>query len=169
MKRKKLSMFIVIIFFIIFVITIGILVVNNKKRNSEFEIQEYIPQEEISYEQLRKTNIFLYYLNKKTGELDSEIRQIDSRELLEKPEKRLIELLIEGPQNQDLKKIIPEGTRIIDINLEKGILNINFSEEFILNQEENMEIIVESINKTILELNEINSIKILINGEEKLN
>jgi len=87
MKRKKLSMFIVIIFFIIFVITIGILVVNNKKRNSEFEIQEYIPQEEISYEQLRKTNIFLYYLNKKTGELDSEIRQIDSRELLEKPEK----------------------------------------------------------------------------------
>ena len=169
MKRKKLSMFIVIIFFIIFVITIGILVVNNKKRNSEFEIQEYIPQEEISYEQLRKTNIFLYYLNKETGELDSEIRQIDSREFLEKPEKRLIVLLIEGPQNQDLKKIIPEGTRIIDINLEKGILNINFSEEFILNQEENMEIIIESINKTILELNEINSIKILINGEEKSN
>ena len=32
-----------------------------------------------------------------------------------------------------------------------------------------MEIIIESINKTILELNEINSIKILINGEEKSN
>ena len=51
----------------------------------------------------------------------------------------------------------------------KGILYINFSEDFI--KEENMGFereknIVDSILKTVIQLNEVEGIKILINGED---
>lgn len=167
MKRKKINMFLVIIILIIFVVVIGLIVWKNKNREKKLIIEEYTPQEEISYEQLRTTNIVLYYLNKNSMELGTEIRQIDSKELLEKPENKLLELLMENPESEELKKLIPDNTKILDLKLESGILTINFSGESISKQEDDIfKLMVESIKKTTFQLNEINSLEILIEGEK---
>lgn len=169
MKRKKFTMYVSVIILLLFIIFIGFLILKNKKNKNNLNINEFIPEEEISDEQMRKTNIELYFENLETGELAVEIRQIDSKILLENPEKELIEYLIQGPQNNNFKKLIPNETKLINAEIEKGILNINFSEEFI--KEENLgekkeQLIIKSIIKTVSQLNEINSVKILINNEE---
>lgn len=169
MKNKKLIMYVIIIGLILFILGIGFLVINNHKKEKS-NIKEYIPEQEISDEQLRQTNIILYFYDSSTENLGTEIRQIDSKILLENPAKILIEFLIEGPQDKNLVRLIPENTKLINIELIKGILNINFSEEFINEPnlgKEKEEKIIKSILKTVTQLNEVKGIKILINGEEE--
>ena len=89
--------------------------------------------------------------------------------LLENPEKQIIKFLIEGPTNESLTKLIPEGTKLINTQVSKGVLYIDFSEDFINVQnlgKEEEEKIIKSIVCTVTQINEINGIKILINGEE---
>ena len=164
MKNKKIIMYVAIIILILFIVGIGFLMITNNDNNNT--IQEYTPAQEITDEQLRKTNIMLYFYDSITQKLVTEIRQIDSKELLENPEKKLIEYLIEGPIESELVKLIPEGTELINVELYNDILFINFSKEFILNENINRNIIIESILKTVTQLNEINEVKILIEGNE---
>lgn len=133
------------------------------------EITEYIPQEEISTEQLRQTLITLYFKNKETGMLMPEARMIDSKILLNNPYNELIKLLLENPKNESLEKLIPEGTKINNVEIQKGIVYIDFSEEFTkvgnMGVEEENKIIYSIVN-TLTELTEVSGVKILINGEE---
>lgn len=163
MKNKKFIMYSIIILLIIFIIIIGYIVINNRKNRS---IYEFIPFEEISEEQLRKTNISLYFENKENKEIDKEIVQIDSKELLNKPEEKLLNLLLKGPQNNNLNKLIPNETKIISTKIEKGILYITFSNEFneINNYTEiEKNKIINSVKMTLTQLSEINDVKIEIN------
>lgn len=168
MKNKKIIMYLVIILLILFFLAIGWLVIKNHNNKKE-PIKEFIPEEEITTDQLRRTNITLYFINKDSGELTTEIRQIDSKILLENPEIKLIEFLISGPLDNNLENTIPGGTKLISAEKIKGILYINFSEEFIDEQflgGDKESKIIESILKTVTQINEIEGIKILINGEE---
>lgn len=162
MKNKKIIMYVIIIILILFIIGIGFLIINN---NNEI-IDEFTPVEEITDTQLRKTNILLYFYNNNFKEIATEIRQIDSKKLLENPEKKLIEYLIQGPNDNTLVRLIPDNTKLINLEINNGILFINFSKEFMQNQIIEKSIIEESILKTVIQLNEINGIKILIEGEE---
>lgn len=169
MKNKKIVMYVVIILLLLFIIWIGLIIVKNQRNQQNKTIDEYVPQEEISEEQFRQTNVILYFYNNKTGELGTEIRKIDSKELLENPENKLIEYLIEGPNNEDLSKLIPENTKLLNSEIKKETLYINFSEEFKNNEnliKEQKKNIIDSILKTVSQLNEINKIIILVNGEE---
>ena len=166
MKIKRILMYVGIILGLIFVIYLGWIINMNK------EIQEHsiiTPEEEISDNQLRQTIVTLYFGDKESKEITPEARQIDIKELMENPYKTLIKLLIEGPKNEDLVKLIPEGTELNNIELNNNIVYIDFSDNFIKEQnlgEEQEKIIINSILKTLIELNEVNGIKILINGEE---
>ena len=165
MKNKKIIMYLIILIIILFIIGIGFVIIYNNKNNNK-KINEYVPVKEITEEQLRQTNIVLYFYDNNKNILGSEIRKIDVINLIKNPEKYLIKLLIEGPKNNELIKLIPEGTSVINTEIKEGILYINFSDEFIKNKKFEKEIIIESINKTLSELNEINKIKILVNGKE---
>lgn len=167
---KKILIYIGIILGIVFVVFLGWLVSVNKNAEKN-KIQEIIPEEEISQAQLRQTIITLYFMNKEKGELEPEARQIDVRLLLENPYELLVNMLIEGPKNEILTGVIPQGTKINKIEIKEGIVYIDFSDDFIKEQTlgENQEkIIINSILKTLVELREVNGIKILINGEENL-
>ena len=168
MKNKKIIMYSGIIILILFIVGIGILVINKHKKEENIIIEEYTPQEEITDEQLRQTNVTLYFYDDSINDLATEIIKIDSKKLLEKPEKQLIEFLIEGPKDENLTKLIPENTKLLNTEIKKDILYIDFSEEFIdidagMEQEK---LIIDSILKTVSQLTEINGIKILINGQE---
>ena len=171
MQNKKIFMYAGIIILILIIIGLGYLIYKNIsfEKNENIIIDEYIPQAEITDKQLRETIVTLYFMNIETAELMPEARQIDVKELLENPYKKLIELLIEGPKNEKLIKIIPDGTIINNIEEKNGIVTIDFSEGFIKDQalgKKQEELIINSIVNTLTELTEVSEIKILINGEE---
>ena len=169
MKNKKISMYVGIIIIVLILLGVGYLIYNNIKNNEEDIMYEYIPEEEITSEQLRQTVITLYFLNPDTYELTPEARQIDAKELLNNPYEILINLLIQGPKNEKLLKLIPNNTKLNSAKIKDSILYIDFSEEFIKEQnlgKEQEELILKSIVNTVTELTEINKVAILINGEE---
>lgn len=166
MKNKRIIMYISIVLIVLILISVGYYIINKANKNKK--ILEYIPEKEITEEQLRTTVVTLYFLNPETKELEQEARQIDSKELINYPYEFLINLLIEGPKNEKLIKIIPEKTELINTQIKNNILYINFSKEFIEEQnlgKEQEELIIKSIVNTVTELTEINKIAILIEGE----
>jgi len=171
MKNKKISMYFIIILIILIILFVGFLIYKNTINKNTNEILEYIPEEEITDEQLRETIITLYFMNMDNGELMAEARKIDVKELLENPYKKIINLLIEGPKNERLVNLIPENTKLNSAEIINNIVYLDFSEEFIDEQfigEEQERKIINSIINTLTELNEVNGIFITINGEKNL-
>lgn len=130
---------------------------------------EYIPEEEISSLELRKTMVNLYYKNKETKEIQAESRLIDSKELLKEPYHKLIQFLIDGPERDDLEKIIPNDVKIVDINIDKHTLKIKFTKNILINNEIEPAI-VDSITKTLTQLNEVQNVIIEVDAaiDEKI-
>ncbi|MBO4815521.1 MAG: GerMN domain-containing protein [Clostridia bacterium] len=169
MKNKKIIMYVSIILIVIILMCFGYFIFNNIKNKKGKDLNEYIPEEEITEEQLRQTVVTLYFLDPETLELKPETRKIDSKLLINYPYEILINLLIEGPKNEKLLKLIPENTKLLGTEIKNNILYINLSKEFIDEQnlgKQQEELIVKSIVNTVTELTEINKIAILIEGEE---
>lgn len=167
-SMKKYVKWIVVIL-IVLVIGLGIWLywMNHGEAGEEFV--EYTPAEEITEEQARNTIISVYYKNKETGELMPEARMIDVKLLSDNPYEEILKILMEGPKSEKLEKVIPEGSALLGVELQKDTVCINFSNEFIGNQKEGAEEeakTIYSIVNTLTELNEVKRVKILINGEE---
>ena len=164
MELKRIFICLVIIIIVGTVIGYFLYMNSNKENN---EIEEYIPQEEISDEQLRNTIVSLYF--KDENGLIAEARLIDVKKLINNPYEEILKLLINGPKSENLKNTIPKDTKINKIEKDGENLIIDFSKEFIENhiggeKEENYTI--NSIVYTLTEFTEINGIKIKIDGEE---
>ena len=159
-----------ILILIILILSIGILIYTKVKNNDNNNLEnEITPLEEVTEEEERQTMISLYYTNIEQNTLMPEARRIDAKDLLENPYKTLVELLIEKPKNEKLKSSIPEGTKVNNAILKNDIVELDLSKEFIENQKEDLDEIslsIYSIVNTLTELNEVNSVKILIDGEE---
>jgi spore germination protein GerM len=140
---------------------------NDQKEEKE-NYENYTPEEEISEAQYRETIVNLYFLNKETKEIMAEARAIDAKTLSSNPYKRLVELLLEGTENEMLEKAIPEGVKVYDANIEAGCVIINVSKEILNfgNDETLKNNIINTIAKTLTELTEVEKITFLIEGEE---
>ena len=152
---------------IIGIVGVTIYLLTNK--NNDVSQNEIQPQEEVGNDTMRQTIATLYYQNKETKELMPEGRMIDSKTLLTDPYATLITLLIEGPKNEKLQTVIPEGTRVLKAELKGDIVYLDLSKEFIDNHKGGQEaenMTVYAIVNTLTQLNEVNSVKILINGRE---
>ena len=163
-KKIILSIIIVLI-----LVGVGIWYFFFYNQNTQSEENQIIPEEEISEDQMRQTIVSLYFYNNDTKSLASEGRLIDVKELLDNPYKRLMELLIEGPQNANLSKTIPDGTKVNKAEIKGDILYLDLSKEFIENHaggEEAESATIYSIVNTMTNLTEVNAVKILIDGEE---
>lgn len=163
-KKIILSIIIVLI-----LVGVGIWYFFFYNQNTQSEENQIIPEEEISEDQMRQTIVSLYFYNNDTKSLASEGRLIDVKELLENPYKRLMELLIEGPQNTNLSKTIPDGTKVNKAEIKGDILYLDLSKEFIENHaggEEAESATIYSIVNTMTNLTEVNAVKMLIDGEE---
>lgn len=159
---------IIIAIVLILLLLIGGWIFFSQGQEEEEILSEYSPEEEISDEQLRQTIVSLYFQNKSTSELVPEGRLIDVKLLLNEPYKILMQLLIEGPKNEQLEKLIPDGTVVNNIELKNDILYIDLSKEFIENHQGG-EVLesntIYSIVNTMTQLTEVNGVKILIDGE----
>ena len=74
---------------------------------------------------MRQTKVILYFANSETGELENEIKIVDANLLIKEPYKEIMNLLIKGPQSSNLKKLIPDGTVLHDVKIEKSCAIIN--------------------------------------------
>ena len=166
MGRKKL---IIIVIILVILGLVAFIVVKNQKGNTNPDAEnltEYTPEEEISTEQLRETILTLYFLDKNTQNLKTEGKLIDSSNLLENPYKLIVQYLIDGPNSENLQKVFPENTRIIEASFNNHCVTLNFSEELLNYQDDTQKYnIINSILNSLTQLTEVNSIKILINGE----
>lgn len=162
MKKKLPILFLILI--ILGVIIYFIFSHISITRNDDYT--NYTPEEEISESQSRETTINLYFLNPENNQLKSEGRNISTNELLKNPYKVIVQKLIDGPSDDKLKNVFPERTRLIDATLSNDCVLLNFSEE-LLNFKDDVQKynIINSILDSLTQLNEVNSIKILINNE----
>lgn len=166
MKNKGILTIIIII-----IIIVGSFIFMQYKKEKQENFEEIIPEEEISEDQQRKTIVTLYFKDRETGELRQEERTVDVKILANNPYTELINMLISGPQDENLEKVLPEGTQVNGIEVKGNVAYINLSREFINNQKdgiENESMTIYSIVNTLTELNEINFVRILIEGEENL-
>ena len=160
MKKKVIITVCIIVLIVILVaLSISTEVVNNVEN-----IPEIQPEEEISEEENRQTTIVLYFEDSTSGILAKEQRKVDSKELIDDPYKYVLELLLKGPEIEDLLNPIPEETKINEIKFEKGIVYVDLSKEFLNASGTNA---IYSIVNTLSEFTEVDGVKITIDGEEK--
>lgn len=78
-------------------------------------------------------------------------------------------LIVEGKKSNIIpngfKAIIPSGTRVLALNLDKGVLTIDFSKEILEINKKYEEKMLESLIYTLTSINGIDSVKILVEGE----
>ena len=170
MEKNKLKIIFALLAIIIAVG--GFFAVKWVKENSQEQEsigEEYTPQAEISEEQARQTIVSLYFPSKDTKKLTPEARLIDIKEILNLPYEKLMNLLIDGPKNDKLEKIIPEGTKVLKTFMEGDCLVLDLTKDFLnydMEQENAKDNLINSIVNTLTELTEVNKIKFLIDGEE---
>ena len=163
MKNKK-TLFLLISVLLIILLSLFFIIKHYISTSNTDNYSEYTPQEEINLSQLRQTTINLYFLDS-NGNLKIESKQIDSVELLQNPYKRIIEILLEGPKNQDLHSPFPENTKILDSGIENNCVTLDFSNELLdFKDDTQKQNIINSILNTLKQLNEVNSFKIIINN-----
>ena len=83
----------------------------------------------------------------------------------------LIDALTIGGKKENVipngfRSIIPSGTKIIDIELEDGVLVINFSKDILDIDKKYEDKMIESLTYTLTSINGIDSIKLLVDGKE---
>ncbi len=81
--------------------------------------------------------------------------------------KHLITQLIEGPQTNGLVATLPEGTRLLDINVENGVCAVDFSAEFLSNLPQDAaqeRITVMSVVNTLTVLDNIDQVQFYVEG-----
>lgn len=101
-----------------------------------------------------------------TNNLKCESKLIDSAELLVNPYKKIVDLLLQGPYNSSLASPFPENTSVLDATILDNCVTIDFSENLLNFQDENQKLnIINSLLNSLTELNEVKSIKIVINND----
>ncbi len=162
MKKKYLLLLLVLIIICLIVY----FVFNHISITKNNSYMDYTPAEEISENQSRQTTVLLYFLNPKTNQLKSEGKILNTNELLKNPYKLIVEKLIEGPFDENLQKVFPKNTKIIDANLSNDCVILNFSEEILNYKDDTQKFnIINSLLNTLTQFNEVNAIKILVNNE----
>ena len=84
--------------------------------------------------------------------------------------KEVIESLTIGSNKSNyiregFKAVIPEGTKVLDIKLEDGILTINFSKKLLNVSQDSEEKMLEAIIYSLTEIESVKKIKISVEGE----
>lgn len=159
--RTVLIVGIIIILAILIFLNFSTEIVENVENKTEIE-----PEQEISEEQMRQTSLTLYFEDKESLELVKEERKVDAKNLLDNPYMYIVNLLINGTEEENLQNPIPVGTKVNKVELKGDCAYVDLSGEFLNSSGMNP---IYSIVNSLTELKEVNSVKILIDGKEQDN
>lgn len=110
----------------------------------------------------KKIEMNLYFPNKDNSKV-----LIEKREVIVKDGaiiRAAVEALIEGPQSEELRKPMPEGTKILSVSKEGNVAVVDFSEEYVMVND--LAEVVErvSVVNTLTEIEGIEKVRILVGG-----
>ncbi len=114
-----------------------------------------------------KTTVKLYFANSNATALKAELRQVETQNSLSM-EKTIITELLKGPVSQELLAVIPQDTKLLNIETNNGVCFVNFSAEFVSKFTGGTNtgmLIVYSIVNSLTELEDVDSVQILIEGK----
>lgn len=85
----------------------------------------------------------------------------------ENPQDYLMKKLADGPSDQGLRQILPQGTRILSVNVDDGICNVNLSREFMEHKPESalgQRLVLSSIANTLTQNQSVSGVELYIEG-----
>lgn len=135
---------------------IGAMNENSFVQNDGSEVNEYDTSE-----------IVLYYASNDGRKLVKTTRKV-THSVNMSLEKVVMEQLIEGPSaNSDLKRTIPDGTKLLSISTSDNMCYVNLNSQFMeLVNDITAEVQVYSIVNSLVELPNINKVQITVYGDE---
>ncbi len=122
----------------------------------------------INPEKINRQKVVLYFLNEKGVKLVPEERSIEVKQS-QTLEYQIVEQLIAGPAESGNSAVIPQGTKVKDIKTEEGICYVNLTSDFVnklSGSTEREKLIIYSIVNSLTELNTVNKVQFLIEGEK---
>ena len=122
----------------------------------------------IDPEKTQWQTVTLYFADRSGNELISEQRSIKVKNSLTL-EYQIMEQLIAGPEKNLILPSVPNDTAIRDIKTEDGICYVNLSKSFINEDVDGIEsknITIYSVVNSLTELESVNKVQFLIDGEK---
>lgn len=130
------------------------------------ELKNVKEELEYNYKDVVKETIYLLDNNNYLGKAEIALSTNDTVTMV----RELLETLITDGIGEDkipngFTSIIPSDTKINSIELDKGILKVDFSKELLDVKKELEEKVIESIIYTVTEVNEIDKVVIFVDGK----
>lgn len=148
----------------LFILLLIYLMPTNKINNSNLDVKQNL---EYTYTNDLET---IYLLDYNDYVARTFIKGCSCTSAVDKASDLLQGLIVEGKKNNIIpngfKAIIPSGTRVLALNLDKGVLTIDFSKEILEINKKYEEKMLESLIYTLTSINGIDSVKILVEREE---
>lgn len=165
-KKIKLSKKVILI-----VLIIGISSYIGIKYIDIEEVEEIKPEEEIAVVDDNKfINIIGYVLNDENGQIERNIFTVKQNDIVIDMYKNILNKIIEINDNENIKSIGEIiSLNVKDSNLNQGNLKIEFENDisdFEILSEKDRGYVIEMIDKTMKEINEINEIKYYFGDKE---
>lgn len=114
---------------------------------------------------IQTANITLYFSNQAGNGLVQEEQEVHYSSNISL-EKLVMEQLLKGPQGEEGRSAIPDGTKLVGVSVLDGVCFVNFSEGFLNQNYEIAEpVVIYSIVNSLAELSNVNKVQISINGD----
>lgn len=113
-----------------------------------------------------QTQILLYFSGKDNTSLVKEHRYVEVNKIKDSMLETIINELLKGPAIMENVRTIPEGTRVIEIKQNDTKVMVNFSKEYIGNEEDEQRRLhkIYSVVNTLTEIKEIEEVEIRVEG-----
>jgi len=110
----------------------------------------------------------IYFANEDGDKMVSSILIITSYDGNISIEKLILNQLIKGPIEKNMKKALPEGTELLNVRTKDGVCYVDFNEKFLEKVEGvKPEVVIYSVVNSLVQLNTINKVQFTINGQNK--
>lgn len=122
------------------------------------------PGEQIN--SIQSTTLTLYFSNENGDGLVEEVREEVYYNSNMSLDKLVMEQLLDGPQIEGAKAVIPKGTRIVNVSVVDGVCYVNLDDNF-RNQDYGVSesVVIYAIVNSLTELPSINKVQISVNGD----
>ncbi len=112
------------------------------------------------------TSVTLYFSTGDASTLKPEVRKVETQ-YTTSIERTIVSELIKGPTSPELDSVMPEGTKILNIETKDGVCYVNLSQDFISKFVGGTGMLeVYSIVNSLCGLESVTSVQILIDGEK---
>lgn len=110
-------------------------------------------------------NVDLYFFNDTYTSITAEKREIKTGNGI-KPERAVLDKLFEGPSDSKLKPIFENGTVLLSMRKDHRRLTLDFSEQYIAEDNSRRFLATYAIVKSLCQLNDVEQVLVTVEGEK---